>query len=214
MDELEAAVAELERSDVIGIDTEADSFFSYREQVCLVQITGNRGGPDYILDTLELPHLDPLHPILEDRGVVKVFHGADYDIVSMKRDFGGDICNIFDTMLTAQAVGFARFGLADLVHHYFGIKLEKKYQRHNWSRRPLLDEHLEYARLDSHFLPRLRELMITLIDERGRWGVRCIDGSQLLVKPACLTPVCLPASVPALGVHPALPHTTLPRWHD
>ncbi len=161
------AVDALRGSPVVGIDTESDSFFSYTERCCLVQITGE-GTVDFIIDPLALDDLSPLAPLCADPSVVKIFHGADYDVVSMKRDFGVRFSNIFDTMIAAQATGHERFGLNDLVQLYFGEKLDKKWQRHDWSQRPLLEAHLDYARKDSHFLPVLRELLLAQAEERGR----------------------------------------------
>ena len=38
---LRRCVAELRGCNVLGVDTESDSFFSYREKCCLIQITGD-----------------------------------------------------------------------------------------------------------------------------------------------------------------------------
>jgi len=160
------AVERLSAADVVGVDTEADSFYSYTEKVCLIQLSG--AGHDFILDPLSLKDLSALAPLMADRGVVKVFHGADYDVVSLKRDFRFDIRNLFDTMIAAQAVGVERFSLADLVEGEFAVVLEKKYQRHDWSERPLQPHHLDYARLDSHFLPDLRDRLWARVVARGR----------------------------------------------
>jgi len=157
----------LSSSRVLGIDTESDSLFSYRESCCLVQITGEEG-PDYIIDPLSIRDMSPLAPLMENPDTVKIFHGADFDVVSMKRDFGFRFCNIFDTMIAAQSVGHERFGLFDLASNYFGVTLNKKYQRHDWSSRPLKEEHLNYARLDSHFLPALMTQLAIEGAERGR----------------------------------------------
>jgi ribonuclease D len=162
---LEMAEA-LRGAPAIGVDTEGDSFFSYTEKVCLVQISD--GKTDYVVDPLAVRDLSPLAPIMADRRTVKVFHGADYDVVCLKRDFGFDIRGLFDTMLASQLVGFARVGLADLIDRTFGIELDKKFQRHDWSLRPLHDEHLEYARGDSHWLPALRDILTLSLDRVGR----------------------------------------------
>ncbi len=164
--DLERAIAELMEAERIGVDTEADSFFHYRERVCLIQITGD--GPDYVIDPLAIDTMEPLAPLFAHPRIEKIFHGADYDISSLKRDFGFEIRPVFDTMIAAQAVGHERFSLADLVERYFGVTLEKKYQRRDWSKRPLRDEHLEYARLDSHYLPEIRRRIWTEVEEAGR----------------------------------------------
>jgi len=161
------ALAEIRGVASVGIDTEADSFYHYRERVCLIQLTG-AGGKDLVIDPLAIDDLSVLGPLMADPDVVKIFHGADYDLSSLKRDFAFEIAPIFDTMLAAQALGFSGISLADLVHKYFDVKLDKKYQRYDWSKRPLLREHLEYARLDSHYLPRLHELLVEEVVEAGR----------------------------------------------
>ncbi len=164
---LAECVADLAGTKVLAADIEGDSFFSYREKTCLVQMTGD-SGIDWVVDPLAVEDLSPLAAVMEDRDVVKIFHGADYDVVSLKRDHGFSIGPIFDTMIAAQATGHERFGLSDLVKRYFGDVLQKKYQRHDWSKRPLLEEHLEYARLDSHYLPRLREILLEQAEPAGR----------------------------------------------
>lgn len=166
---LRSELAAIEGATLLGVDTEADSFFHYQEQVCLIQITGKER--DLIVDPLRISNellTEALEPWMADPTVEKIFHGSDYDISSLKRDFGFEITPIFDTMIVAQALGFERFSLADLVEHYFDVKLEKKYQRRDWSKRPLREEHLSYARLDSHYLPRIRKLLWKEVAAAGR----------------------------------------------
>jgi ribonuclease D len=166
-EELRQHAARLLEHDIVGIDTESDSLFSYTERCCLLQISGD-SGPDVVVDPLRLSDLAPLAPLFTDERIVKVFHGADYDVVSIKRDFGFQVRNLFDTMIAAQAVGIERFGLNDLVGQFFSVTLNKKWQRHDWSSRPLLPEHLDYARRDVHYLPQLREILKEMAYARGR----------------------------------------------
>ncbi|HMV70152.1 MAG TPA: HRDC domain-containing protein, partial [Myxococcota bacterium] len=143
---------------MLGVDTESDSMYHYQEKVCLLQLTDAHG--DVIVDPLKVRDLSALAPVFADRSVVKVFHGSDYDVVSLKRDFGFEFHNLFDTLIAAQLLGLDRLGLADLIGRYFGIDLDKKYQRHDWSLRPLLEDHIDYARGDTHWLPALREILL------------------------------------------------------
>lgn len=151
---------------VVGVDTEADSFHSYQEKVCLVQLSDLK--TDYIIDPLAVSDMSPIGEIMADPNTVKVLHGADYDIVSMRRDFGCDFVNVFDTMISAQFLGFDRVGLADLIRKFFGHTIDKKYQRHDWAKRPLLVEHLDYARGDTHWLPAIRELLMIHLKRSGK----------------------------------------------
>lgn len=143
---------------VIAIDTESDSFHHYREKLCLIQISDRHR--DIIVDPLKVRDLSPLGELLGNASQIKVLHGADYDVVCLKRDYGFRIRNIFDTMIAAQFLGFPRIGLADLINRYFGHEVDKRFQRHDWARRPLEEEHLDYARGDTHFLLSLREVLL------------------------------------------------------
>lgn len=163
---LRDAVERLRRATVLGVDTESDSFHHYQEKVCLVQISDFEA--DYVIDPLSVSDMSPLGDLMADPLVVKVFHGADYDVVSLKRDFGYRFANLFDTMIASQFLGLPRIGLADLIGQYFGHVIDKKYQRHDWAARPLEDEHLDYARGDTHWLPALREILTAKLERIGR----------------------------------------------
>ncbi len=163
---LAQVVDRLSEANVIGVDTESDSMYHYQEKVCLVQLTDAHG--DIIIDPLKVKDLSPLKPIFADPEVVKIYHGADYDVISLHRDFELESINIFDTLIAAQFLGFDRLGLADLIGRYFGVPIDKQYQRHDWSRRPLLPEHLDYARGDTHWLLAIRELLNRELTAAGR----------------------------------------------
>lgn len=168
-EKLEEMVQLIADEPVLGIDTEADSMYAYQEKVCLIQFSDRNN--DYIVDPLAGFSLEPLAPFMSDPDVVKIFHGADYDVVSMKRDHGFEFRNIFDTMISAQLLEMPRVGLADLVGHYFAVPMDKKYQTHNWAERPLYPEHLYYARGDTHFLLAIREMFVRKLKKMGRMHI-------------------------------------------
>ncbi len=174
---LQDAAQAMHEQRIIALDIEADSFHHYREKVCLLQFS--IPGRDYIVDPLAVPDLSPLGPILADRDRIKVLHGADYDVVSMKRDYGFICRNIFDTMIAARFLNSSHLGLADLLLNNFDVEIDKQYQRHNWARRPLLPEHLDYARGDTHWLLALRELMIYRLERVGWLEAVLEEGRRL-----------------------------------
>ena len=151
---------------VIGIDTEGDSLHHYRERVCLVQLSD--ASTDYIIDPLKVDDMTRLGELTAHKKQVLVLHGGDYDVVSLKRDFGCQFANIFDTMIASQFLGLPRIGLADLIKRFFGHHIDKKYQRHDWSERPLEPEHLDYARGDTHWLMALREVLLLQLQRQGK----------------------------------------------
>jgi ribonuclease D len=158
-DDVEALAKSLSKDRVIAVDTEADSFFHYFDKLCLVQIASRSG--IFLVDPLALPEkgLAPLAPILGDPEVRTIFHAADYDLYVLQRYGDIEVRNIFDTMLSAQLLGYAAVGLGALVERHFGVKLTKDQQRTDWSRRPLREAQKEYAASDVRYLVELAAIL-------------------------------------------------------
>jgi len=155
----------------LAIDTEANSLHAYREQVCLIQMTARfaDGSLEHaIVDPLAIDDLSPLGPIFANPAILKILHGSSYDILCLNRDFGFRLSPVFDTMVAAQLVGLQRFGLADLVHHYFDVNLDKRFQKCDWGARPLSDEQRLYAILDTYYLHGLYDRLRSELSECGR----------------------------------------------
>jgi ribonuclease D len=141
----------------IAFDLEADSMFHFREKVCLIQAAWDGGIA--VIDPLALSDLSALAPVLSDRQRVKVFHGADYDVRSLYRDFGFRIRGLFDTELACRYLGHEETGLGSTLKRYYDVRVDKRYQKRNWSKRPLPDEMLAYAASDvRHLLPLSEQL--------------------------------------------------------
>lgn len=157
---------DLDRQTEIAVDTEADSFFSYREKVCLLQITVEER--DYLVDPLAGFDLAPLGEMLADPRKQKVFHDGEYDVLLLKRCLGFRFKNLFDTRVAAAALGSKTPGLASVLQERFGIGLDKSMQRSNWGQRPLTDKQVRYARLDTRFLVTLMHEQKVELTRRGR----------------------------------------------
>ncbi len=156
--DLEALAQVLLSKKVVAIDTEADSFYHYFDKTCLVQIATRQ--QTYLVDPLALggpAELAPLAPVLASPNVRKIFHAAEYDIFVLKRDCRFSFANLFDTMVSAQLLGYPAIGLAALAERHFGVSLPKDEQRSDWSVRPLRDSQLTYAAADVTYLIPLAE---------------------------------------------------------
>ncbi len=140
----------LQHESLLACDLEADSLHRYQEKVCLLQFST----PDFsaLVDPLAVPDLSPLASVMANPAIRKVFHGADYDVRSLHRDFGIEVKNLFDTMIASQFLGEKEVGLAAALRKRFGVELDKKFQKADWGRRPLSPEMLTYAVKDTCYL--------------------------------------------------------------
>jgi ribonuclease D len=140
------------------------------DRVYLLQISTRERSA--IVDPLpmEPTHLEALGRLAEDRTVQVVFHDADYDLRLLHQDYRWRVTNIFDTRIAAQLVGLRAFGLAALLERYFGVKLDKKHQRADWSMRPLTADMLDYAAQDTRYLLDLRDRLRAELEALGRWS--------------------------------------------
>lgn len=153
----------------IAVDTESNPLFAYRERLCLVQISTDRR--DYLIDPIAGVDLALLAPVFADPGVIKVFHDAEFDVLMLRRVHPFEFSSIFDTKVAATALGIARVGLAAMLKDLYDVTADKKYQRSDWGRRPLTDEQIEYAALDTRHLIAMSKELRDRLHEMGEPAV-------------------------------------------
>jgi ribonuclease D len=152
----------------LALDTEAASFHRFTDRVYLLQLTarvpdtGAAGATSArevsaVVDPLSAGPLAALGRLVEDPAVEVVFHDADYDLRLLRQDYGWQVRGLFDTRVAAQLLGERAFGLAALLEKEFGVKLDKRHQRADWSMRPLTADMLDYAAQDTIWLLQLRD---------------------------------------------------------
>ncbi len=163
---LAALLPPLTAEPALAVDTESNSLFVYRERVCLIQFSTPH--KDYIVDPLRIGDLASLAPLFANPRQQKIFHAAEYDLICLKRDYGFEFANLFDTMVAARTLGRPQTGLAALLEAHFQVRMNKKFQRANWGKRPLTPEQLDYARHDTHSLFALRDLLVKELAAAGR----------------------------------------------
>lgn len=156
----------LEKEETIAIDLEADSMYHYKEKVCLIQVTA--GMRNIIIDPIQLKDLSPLKPLFYCSDIRKIFHGADYDVRSLYRDFNINITHLFDTEVACRFLGLRETGLENVLNKHFNIHLNKKYQKKDWSKRPLPQEMINYAIRDVIYLIPLAKILIHELEKMGR----------------------------------------------
>jgi ribonuclease D len=172
-EDLDSLAQELLGEKLLAFDTEADSFYHYFDKTCLVQVATRR--QIYLIDPLALggpKELSPLAPVFASPDIRKIFHAAEYDLFVLKRDCGFEFRNLFDTMISAQILGYPSVGLAGIAERHFGVNLPKEQQRSDWSVRPLSAKQLTYAASDVLYLIELAALLKKELHElkRRKWA--------------------------------------------
>lgn len=166
--DLERAAGILEKSPAVAVDLEADSMYHFEEKVCLVQMATDDAC--FIIDPLAVSDLSALRPMFADPAIVKIFHGADYDVRSLFRDFRIAVINLFDTELASRFLGYTQTSLEAVLKRHFDIQLDKKFQKKDWSKRPLPEDMIAYAAADVCYLVDLYHRLKTELAEKHRLG--------------------------------------------
>ena len=152
----------------LALDTEGASFHRFVDRIYLLQVSTRQRTT--IIDPLAVNAelLSPLGSLLEHPSVEVVLHDADYDLRLLHQDYGWHVRRIFDTRVASQLLGLKAFGLAALLERFFGVKLDKKHQRADWSLRPLPADMLDYAAQDTMYLLELRDRLRDELKKKER----------------------------------------------
>lgn len=164
---MDEAKRDIAKASIVCVDTEYDSFRYFREVLCLIQI--DAGGKTYLFDPLDKLNFSFLGTYFKDPAVLKIMHAGDNDIRLLKRDYGFEFANIFDTHQAASILGCHNLSLSTLISQYLGMELtkDKKMQRSKWETRPLSEEQIYYAIEDTAHLTALYRKLESEIRLRG-----------------------------------------------
>lgn len=138
----------------LGIDTEFMGEGRYRTLLCLVQVAvddGEGGAEVDVLDPLDDGAFDPapIADVVADPAVEIVLHAGRQDVAILRRVWGTEFRNIFDTQVAAGFAGMrAQVGYEGLLSELLGVRLRKSASFTKWDARPLSPEQVDYARED------------------------------------------------------------------
>lgn len=154
---LKQVLSSFKKEKAVAVDLEADSMYHFKEKVCLIQMASPK--LNVLIDPLLVKDLSAMQPLFSDRKIKKIFHGADYDVRSLYRDFKVEINNLFDTQIASMFLGVRETSLHAVVQNRFNAVLDKKYQKKDWSKRPLPKEMTDYAAQDVIYLIPLAKIL-------------------------------------------------------
>ena len=93
---LRQLAAQWARQPMLAVDTESNSLYAYREQVCLIQISTNEA--DYIIDPLAIDDLQPLAPLMADPQIASKVPTAEVEDPQLE--------HLYDRTAQILAIGF------------------------------------------------------------------------------------------------------------
>ncbi len=164
--QLSALCEQLSVQKIIAVDLEADSMHCFAEKICLIQVAGKDMA--WMIDPFEISDMSPFLKILEHPCITKVFHGADFDVRNLDRQWGTRIQNLFDTQIACRFLNIEKQGLGDLLERFFHVTTDKRFQKYNWAVRPLPHEMMTYALADVAHLIELHDILVKKLVEKKR----------------------------------------------
>ncbi|MGO9884810.1 MAG: ribonuclease D [Solirubrobacteraceae bacterium] len=174
--DVDAAAEAARASGRLGIDTEFMSEGRYRALLCLVQVAvdnpaGRHAPLIYLIDPLSEIDCTPVAELLADPSIEVILHAGRQDVAILRRTWGTDLNNIFDTQIAAGFTGAsAQAGYGNLLGAILGRRVGKTASYTRWDVRPLTNEQLGYASEDVAHLLQLADEIERRLTDSGRLG--------------------------------------------
>ena len=171
--------ADVQFSDVIGVDTETMGLNLHRDPLCVVQLSNGDGEAHVVqLDrqTFDAPNLKA---VLGDQKRTKIFHYARFDVAVVRKYLGVDCTPVYCTRTVSRLVRTYtdRHGLRECCRDLLKVDINKQQQSTDWGADTLTDDQLLYAATDVFHLHKLKDKMDGMLKRAGRVELaqKCFD---------------------------------------
>ncbi len=151
----------------IAIDLECENnLHHFGTYISLIQLSTVE--KNVIIDVLAIKNIKPVVDLLENQNIEKVLHDINFDLRILAHQFSCQMKNFFDTQLAAEFLGKQKISLASLLGEYFNIQKDERFQKKDWTRRPISQEMLAYAIKDAAHLFSLKEKLEAELQQKNR----------------------------------------------
>ena len=185
---LKNIIGDLQKSPIIGLDTEFIRESTYFPELALLQLSDQNN--TYCIDILAITNKQVISNILIDIKVKKVLHASKQDLEVLNHFYGCYPQNIFDTQIAYNLLtSDISISYSNLVKKYLKVDLKEGSWRTDWLKRPLSDEKIEYAANDVKYLINLYEILnkelinINRIDWFNEEQELQLDKSNIITQP-------------------------------
>ena len=171
--------AGLDLGGTVAVDSETMGLQPGRDRLCLVQLSAG-DGTAHLVQLAAGGYAAPnLRRLLADRGRLKLFHYARFDLAVLRRYLEVECGPVYCTKIASRLARTYtdRHGLKDLVRELLGIELDKTEQSSDWGAAELTPVQMRYAAKDVLHLHALRARLDTMLEREGRRGLAqaCFD---------------------------------------
>ena len=151
----------------------------HRDRLCLVQLSSGNGEAHIVQFDQEEYRATNLISILQNPGILKIFHYARFDVAIMEMYLNTATQSVFCTKIASKLVRTYtdRHGLKDLCKELLNIELSKQQQSSDWGTSTLTDEQMQYAASDVLYLHKIKEILASRLAREKREGIAkaCFD---------------------------------------
>jgi ribonuclease D len=156
--------------DSVAIDSETLGLNPHRDRLCLVQLSAGDGTAHLVQFDGSNYDAPRLKAVLEDAGVLKIFHFARFDVAVMHKYLGVLATPIYCTKIASKLVRTYtdRHGLKDIVSELAGVELSKQQQSSDWAATELSEQQLAYAASDVLYLHTVKRRLDQMLEREGR----------------------------------------------
>lgn len=167
---LEDLPADVDLGEMVAIDTEAMGLNPVRDRLCVVQLSAGDGDCHVVHFSSARYDAPNITHLLEDPGVLKLFHFARFDLALLKRYLGAVVKPVYCTKIASKIARTYtdRHGLKDLCQELLGVDLSKQMQSSDWGASELSEAQLTYASHDVLHLHALRDRLEVMLKREGR----------------------------------------------
>lgn len=160
----------LDLGSTIAIDTETMGLDPHRDRLCLIQLSSGDGNCHLVQFAQGQYDAPNLKRMLQDSGVLKLFHFARFDVAMIKKYLEVDCAPVYCTKIASRLsrTYTDRHGLKDICRELLGVEISKQQQSSDWGRATLSEDQLQYAASDVLYLHQLKQILDGMLDREGR----------------------------------------------
>ena len=157
-------------SRAVAIDTETMGLDLQRDRLCVVQLSPGDGSADVVQIPPHAKDAPNLKRLLADKGLLKIFHFARFDLGMLYKAFGVMPEPVYCTKIASRLTRTYtdKHGLKDLVREILGQEISKQQQSSDWGAADLSDAQVSYAAADVTHLHALKLRLDAMLAREGR----------------------------------------------